>query len=326
MTVVTLALAQLAMGRDKGENVQRALGVVAEAAAAGAEIVCLPELFASRYFCQVEDEACFGLAEPLGGATAQAIAASAKAHGVTVVTPVFERRAPGLYHNSCIVIGPAGEQLGLYRKMHIPDDPQFHEKYYFAPGDRGFIVVPTAKAQLGPLICWDQWYPEAARLTALLGAEILCYPTAIGWLPEEKQEHGPAQLQAWQTILRSHAVANGVFVACVNRVGFEPRLECAGAGISADPSGRSTPESGIEFWGHSFVADPFGVVLAEAGESETTLLVSCDLERQETVRRVWPFLRDRRIDAYGGLDRRYLDGSAEAPSGGRRRSGEPSDH
>jgi N-carbamoylputrescine amidase len=196
-----------------------------------------------------------------------------------------------VYHNSLVVLGPEGDQLALYRKMHIPDDPNFYEKYYFAPGDLGFVAVRTPKVTLGPLICWDQWYPEAARLTAMRGAEVLFYPTAIGWLPDEKAEFGAAQLDAWRTIQRSHAIANGVFVVAANRVGHEP-----------------SESGGIDFWGHSFICDPFGVIIAEAGASEAVLVAELELGRGETTRRNWPFFRDRRIDAYGGLDRRYLDG------------------
>ena len=286
--IVTLGLVQMAMGRDKTANVATAREAIADAARRGARIVCLPELFASPYFCQVQDPDLFGLAEPVPGPTTAAIAAEAQRHGVVVVTPVFEQRAAGIYHNSLVVLGPDGSSLSLYRKMHIPDDPLYFEKYYFTPGDLGFVTVATPFAALGTLICWDQWYPEAARLTALQGAQILCYPTAIGWHPKEKAEFGAAQLAAWQTIQRAHAIANGVFVAAVNRVGHE------------GPAG-----GGLDFWGHSFVADPFGVVLAEAGESEETLVVPLDLARQEEVRRNWPFLRDRRIDAYGGITARF---------------------
>jgi len=288
-----IGLVQMAMGRDKAANVATARRAIADAAARGANVVCLPELFASPYFCQVEDPALFELAEPLPGPTTEAVAAEAKARGVVVVTPFFEQRAAGIYHNSLVVLGPAGETLGMYRKMHIPDDPLYYEKYYFTPGDLGFVTVPTPHGALGPLICWDQWYPEAARLTALRGAQILVYPTAIGWHPGEKAEFGAAQLAAWQTIQRAHAIANGVFVVAVNRVGHE------------GPAG-----GGLDFWGHSFVADPFGVVLAEAGEGAETLVVELDLAQQETVRRNWPFLRDRRIDAYGGITDRFAGGAA----------------
>jgi len=285
---VTLGLVQMAMRRDKASNVAKARAAIADAARRGAQIVCLPELFASPYFCQVQDPDLFELAEPVPGPTSEAIAAAAKEHHVAVVTPLFERRAAGIYHNSLVVYGPDGAALGMYRKMHIPDDPLFYEKYYFTPGDLGFVTVPTPFATLGPLICWDQWYPEAARVTALQGAQILCYPTAIGWHPKEKAQFGAEQLAAWQTIQRSHAIANGVFVAAVNRVGHE-----------------GPADGGLDFWGHSFVADPFGVVLAEAGEGEETLVVPLDLSRQEEVRRNWPFLRDRRIDAYGGIASRF---------------------
>ncbi len=281
---------QAASGEDKAKNLERALSGIREAAGRGAEVVCLQELFATTYFCQVEDPARFDLAEPVPGPTSQAVAALARELGVVIVSSVFERRAAGLYHNTALVHGPKGEELGRYRKMHIPDDPQFYEKFYFTPGDLGFRNVPTGKVNLGPLVCWDQWYPEAARLTALRGAELLVYPTAIGWMPDEKESEGKAQLAAWQTIQRSHAIANGVFVVAVNRVGFEP-----------------SPSGGIEFWGHSFVCDPLGTVLAEAGMGEEVLVVEIDLRRQEEVRRIWPFLRDRRIDAYGGIDRRFLD-------------------
>jgi N-carbamoylputrescine amidase len=286
---ITLGLVQMAMGRDKATNVTKARRAIADAAQRGAQIICLPELFASRYFCLTEDPTQFELAEPVPGPTSEAVAAVAREHRVTVVTPLFERRAAGIYHNSLVVYGPDGAALGMYRKMHIPDDPLYYEKYYFTPGDLGFVTVPTPLATLGPLICWDQWYPEAARLAALGGAQILCYPTAIGWHPREKAEQGAGQLEAWRTIQRSHAIANGVFVAAVNRVGHE------------GPAG-----GGLDFWGHSFVADPFGVVLAEAGEGEETLVVPLDLSRQEEVRRNWPFLRDRRIDAYGGLGARFF--------------------
>jgi N-carbamoylputrescine amidase len=288
--LVKIGLVQTAVGPDKAQNLAKTAKLIEEAAGRGARIVCLQELFASEYFCQREDAALFDLAEPVPGPTIEAMAAVARRAKVTLVTPFFERRAAGVYHNSLVVLGPGGETLAHYRKMHIPDDPLFYEKYYFAPGDLGFMSVPTPEATLGPLICWDQWYPEGARLTALQGAEILCYPTAIGWHPAEKAEYGAAQLSAWQTIQRSHAIANGVFVVAVNRVGHE-----------------GAKDGGLDFWGHSFVADPFGVVLAEAGEGEETLVVECDLGRIEEVRRNWPFFRDRRVDAYGGVTERFLD-------------------
>jgi len=292
---VTLALVQMAMRRDKAANVAKARAAIADAAGRGAQVVVLPELFASPYFCQVQNPDLFELAEPVPGPTSEAIAAAAQEHRVAVVTPLFERRAAGIYHNSLIVYGPDGAALGMYRKMHIPDDPLYYEKYYFTPGDLGFVTVPTPFATLGPLICWDQWYPEAARMTALKGAQILCYPTAIGWHPKEKAQFGAEQLAAWQTIQRAHAIANGVFVAAVNRVGHERPAGAKGSG-----------GDGLDFWGHSFVADPFGTVLAEAGEGEETLVADLDLSRPEEVRRNWPFLRDRRIDAYGGITSRFL--------------------
>jgi len=288
--VVKVGLVQTQAGADKQKNVEKTAALVRDLAKRGANIVCLQELFASEYFCQVEDAALFDLAEPMPGPTTQAMTDVAKDAGVTLVVPFFERRAAGVYHNSLIVAGPSGALLGHYRKMHIPDDPLFYEKFYFTPGDLGFMSVPTPEAALGPLICWDQWYPEAARLTALRGAEILVYPTAIGWHPKEKAEYGASQLAAWQTMQRSHAIANGVFVVAVNRVGHE-----------------GPKDGGLDFWGHSFVADPAGVILAEAGEDEATLLVECDLRRVEEVRRGWPFLRDRRIDAYSPLTARLLD-------------------
>ncbi len=289
--VLSVGLVQAKVEQDKPKTVEKTVDRVREAARRGAKLVCLQELFASEYFCQSEDHAQFELAEPIPGPTTEAMAKVAKEAGVSIVVPLFERRAAGVYHNSLVVVGPSGQILGQYRKMHIPDDPLFYEKFYFTPGDLGFVAVPTPGATVGPLICWDQWYPEAARLTALRGAELLVYPTAIGWHPSEKAEYGTAQLSAWQTIQRAHAIANGVFVVAVNRVGHE------------GPKG-----GGLEFWGHSFVADPFGVVLAEAGEGEEVLVVECDLGRVEEVRRNWPFLRDRRIDAYGGIGSRLIDG------------------
>jgi N-carbamoylputrescine amidase len=289
--VLSVGLVQTTVGKDKAETVKKTAERVREAAQRGAKLVCLQELFASEYFCQTEDHGCFELAEPIPGPTTEAMAEVAKEASVSIVVPLFERRAAGVYHNSLVVVGPDGSVLGRYRKMHIPDDPLFYEKFYFTPGDLGFVAVKTPESVVGPLICWDQWYPEAARLTALRGAEILVYPTAIGWHPSEKAKYGAAQLSAWQTIQRAHAIANGVFVVAVNRVGHE-----------------GPKDGGLEFWGHSFVADPFGVVLAEAGEGEEVLVVECDLGRVEEVRQNWPFLRDRRIDAYGGIGSRLLDG------------------
>jgi N-carbamoylputrescine amidase len=286
-----VGLVQMRCGPEPDENVARAVERVREAARAGAEVVCLPELFRSQYFCQREDSAAFDLAEPVPGPTTETFARLAREARVVVIVPVFERRAAGVYHNSVAVLDASGAFLGHYRKMHIPDDPLYHEKYYFTPGDLGFRTFDTAVGRLATLVCWDQWYPEAARLGALAGANVLFYPTAIGWHPHEKAEHGAAQVAAWQTVQRGHAIANGVYVAAVNRVGHE------------GPQG-----GGLEFWGASFVCDPFGVVLASASHTdEQILLAECDLRHQEDVRRSWPFLRDRRVDAYGPITRRLLD-------------------
>ena len=290
-----VALVQMAMSRDPDQNLRAAVARVGEAAAAGARLVCLPELFRSRYFAQREDAALFDLAEPVPGPSTEALGRAAKDEGVVVIAPVFERRAPGLYHNTAVVLDADGRVAGLYRKMHIHDDPAYYEKFYFAPGDLGFRVFDTRVGRIGTLVCWDQWYPEGARLTALQGAHILLYPTAIGWHPVEKATQGAAQLDAWRTIQRSHAIANGLYVAAVNRVGHE-RLDGASAG------------DGIEFWGGSFLADPFGTVVAEApADREAVVIGEVNLARIEEVRRGWPFLRDRRIDAYGGMGQRFLD-------------------
>lgn len=289
----TIGLIQMAMSPEPAENMARAIGQIHEAARLGAQVVCLPELFRSRYFCQQEDVALFDLAEPIPGPTTEALCAVARQTGVVVIASVFERRAPGVYHNSVAVIDADGRLVGLYRKMHIPDDPAYYEKFYFTPGDLGFRTFQTRVGRLGTLICWDQWFPEGARLTALRGASLLFYPTAIGWHPHEKEAYGHAQRDSWRTIQRGHAIANGVYVAAVNRVGHE-----------IPPTGGA----GIEFWGSSFIADPQGVVIAEAStDKEEILLGDVDLERIEEVRRNWPFLRDRRIDAYVGLDRRFLE-------------------
>jgi len=289
----TIGLVQLACGRDSRVNLQHAITKVEEATRGGATVVCLPELFRTQYFCQRENVAFFDLAESVPGPTTDALGKVAHQCRVVILAPVFERRAPGLYHNSVAVIDVDGRVVGLYRKMHIPDDPAYYEKFYFTPGDKGFQVFQTSTVKIGTLICWDQWYPEAARLTALQGAEILLYPTAIGWHPSEKAQEGEAQREAWQTIQRGHAIANGVFVGAVNRVGHEKPTD---------------GEDGIEFWGSSFLCDPFGVVLAEASEDkEEVLLAEIDLSRIEEVRRNWPFLRDRRVDAYQGITERFLD-------------------
>jgi N-carbamoylputrescine amidase len=288
-----VGLVQMAMSPEPAKNLDRAVARVKEARGAGADVVCLPELFRSQYFCQREDASLFDLAEPVPGPTTEVLGRAAKETGAVVVAPIFERRAPGLYHNSAAIIDADGQLRGLYRKMHIPDDPAFYEKFYFTPGDLGFRAFDTQAGRIGTLICWDQWYPEGARLTALQGAAILFYPTAIGWHPHEKEAFGAAQRDAWRTIQRSHAIANGVYVAAVNRVGHEKPL----------PDG-----AGLEFWGTSFLADPFGVVVAEGStDKEEIVMGEVDLARLEDVRRNWPFLRDRRIDAYGGIDKRYLD-------------------
>jgi len=301
MSVVTLGLIQMRCAEEPEENLATALAQVEAAARRGAQVVCLPELFRSRYFCQHEDPAHFELAEPIPGPTTEALGQAAAAHRVVLVVPVFERRTEGVYHNAAVVLDEGGAELGRYRKMHIPDDPLYLEKFYFTPGDLGFRSVSTRAARLGVLICWDQWFPEAARLTALAGAQILLYPTAIGWQFDEGPEVEAAQHDAWETIQRAHAIANGVFVAAVNRVGREPPSQ-------ADASAESGGESGIRFWGQSFVADPFGRVLARASDGqEELLLVECDLSAVEKVRRDWPFLRDRRIDAYADLMRRFRD-------------------
>jgi N-carbamoylputrescine amidase len=271
-------------------NLNRALTAIRKAAESGAQIICLPELFRTQYFCQYQDPALFDLAEPIPGPTTEAIAWVAAETETVVIASLFERRAAGLYHNTAVVIDADGLVKGIYRKMHIPDDPLYFEKYYFTPGDLGFRVFDTVHGKIGVLVCWDQWYPEAARLTALQGAEVLLYPTAIGWHPAEKAAHGAAQHEAWEMIQRSHAIANGVYVASVNRVGHEGALN-----------------AGLEFWGASFVSDPFGKMLGRTShDQEAVLVVPCERRRIEEVRRNWPFLRDRRIDAYADLPRRML--------------------
>ena len=294
-TAFKIGLVQMSMSADPEANLRKATAQVRKAAAQGATLVCLPELFRTLYIGQREDHAFFDLAEPVPGPTTEVLGNVARETGVVVVAPLFERRAAGLYHNTVAVIDADGEVTGVYRKMHIPDDPAYYEKFYFAPGDLGFRVFDTKVGRIGTLVCWDQWYPEGARLTALQGASILFYPTAIGWHPAEKAEFGAQQLDAWRTIQRGHAIANGCWVAAVNRVGLE-RLDDQGGG------------AGIEFWGHSFLADPFGVVVAEApADREALLVADVDLARVEEVRRNWPFLRDRRIDAYAGIAARFLD-------------------
>jgi N-carbamoylputrescine amidase len=287
----TIGLVQMRCGPEPEANLDTACARLREAAAAGAQITCLPELFRSPYFCQREDPGLFDLAEPIPGPSTERLGRVARETGMVVVGSLFERRAAGVYHNTAVVLDADGTLTGIYRKMHIPDDPLYYEKYYFTPGDLGFRVFNTRRGRVGTLVCWDQWYPEAARLTALQGAEVLFYPTAIGWHPREKAQHGEAQQEAWELIQRSHALANGVYVAAVNRVGHE-----------------GPADGGLEFWGASFVSDPFGGVIRRAAhDREEVLVVECDRRRLEEVRRNWPFLRDRRIDAYGDITRRVID-------------------
>lgn len=283
---VKVALVQSPCGEDTGANLQKAASLAEKAAKDGAQIVCLQELYRSTYFCQAEQPSLFDLAEPVPGPSTDAFTALAKKHNVVVIVPIFEKRAAGVYHNSAVVIDADGSILGIYRKMHIPHDPLFFEKYYFAPGDTGFKVFNTKYGRIAVLICWDQWFPEGARLASLAGAQILFYPTAIGWLQDDTPDEQRGMRDAWQTIQRAHAIANGLFVAAPNRVGKEGRLT---------------------FWGSSFVSDPFGRILAQGGQEEEIVHVECDLALIEKTRRLWPFLRDRRIDAYGGLVRRFLD-------------------
>jgi N-carbamoylputrescine amidase len=293
-----VGLVQMRMGADPEANFVAAIGHIREAAKRGANIVCLPELFRTQYFCQREDLHLFDLAEPIPGPSTAKLAEAAREMRVAIVASLFERRAAGLYHNTAVTLNADGELAGIYRKMHIPDDPLYYEKYYFTPGDLGFQAVDTSFGRVGTLVCWDQWYPEGARITALQGAEVLFYPTAIGWHPSEKDEFGAAQYDAWQTIQRAHAIANGVFVAGVNRVGVE----------HGDISGNRAEGPGLEFWGGSFLADPFGRIIAKAShDKEEILLGEIDLGLIEETRRNWPFLRDRRIDAYKPITKRFID-------------------
>ena len=294
MRTLKTALVQHSHSPDRATNVTQSLEAIRKAAQSGAQLVVLSELHTSPYFCQVEDPRFCALAEPIPGPLTDVFSASARENKVVLVGSFFERRTAGLYHNTAVVFESDGSLAGQYRKMHIPDDPGYYEKFYFTPGDLGFHAIPTSVGKLGLLICWDQWYPEAARLMALDGAEILIYPTAIGWDPAEGEAEKKRQLDAWVTIQRSHAVANGLPVLSVNRIGFEP-----------SPAGAS----GIQFWGHSFAAGTQGECLAQAGcQKNKTLLVDLDLDRTEEVRRLWPFLRDRRIDAYGDLTKRFRNG------------------
>ena len=286
-----LGVIQMAMSADRNANLAKAVDLTRACARDGGQVLCLPELFRSVYPCQQEDPNIFDWAETIPGPSTDALGAVARETGTWIIAPLFEKRGAGLYHNSIAVLDDRGQVASVYRKMHIPDDPGFYEKFYFTPGDDGFVAAATPYGRVGTLICWDQWFPEAARLTALQGADVLIYPTAIGYLPSEKAGVGAEQLDAWQTVQRGHAVANGLYVAAVNRVGFEK--PCA-------------ESEGIEFWGHSFVADPFGKVVEQAGDDERTFIVTIDPARIEQVRRTWPFLRDRRIDAYGPICRRWL--------------------
>ena len=283
---ISVAAIQLSCDRDSENNIDRTFEAIEKAAAAGAKLICLQELFSSLYFCQSEDHQQFQLAESIPGPLTQRISELAQQLQVVIVAGLFERRAPGLFHNTAVVFESDGNIAGIYRKMHIPDDPFFYEKFYFTPGDLGFRCFDTSVGKIGVCICWDQWFPEAARLTALAGAEILVYPTAIGWQATEKDTFGTSQLSAWKTMMRSHAIANGLFLVAPNRVGLEEN---------------------IEFWGHSFIADPYGNILSEADTAAATVMADCDLSLIETARTHWPFLRDRRIDAYGDLVKRMND-------------------
>ncbi len=289
--VVTIGLIQMKCEPEPEANLKKAIGRIGEAAKKGARIICLQELFRSHYFCQNEDVKNFELAETIPGPTTNVLTKVAKQRKVVIVASIFEKRAAGIYHNTAVVIDASGKIAGKYRKMHIPDDPLYYEKFYFTPGDLGFQTHETKYGKIGALVCWDQWFPEAARLTALSGAQFLFYPTAIGWLPNEKKEMRRAQHSAWETIQRAHAIANGVYVAVVNRVGHEGKLN---------------------FWGQSFVADPFGRIIAKASsDKEEVLIVDCDLDKIDETRQNWPFLRDRRIDYYSALAYRFVDAASE---------------
>jgi len=292
-----IGVVQMSCTPEPEQNLERAIAHIRGAAARGAEVVCLPELFQTQYFCQREDIALFDLAESIPGPATARLGDLARELKITIVASLFERRAPGIYHNTAAILNADGKLAGIYRKMHIPDDPLYYEKYYFTPGDLGFKAFDTGAGKIGTLVCWDQWYPEAARLTALQGANVLFYPTAIGWHPDEKAQYGEAQYDAWKTMQRAHAIANGVYVAVPNRVGFE----------TGNIRGKVAPGKGLEFWGGSFIADPFGQVIAQAShDKEEVLIAEVDLQRIEEVRRNWPFWRDRRVDAYGPITQRFL--------------------
>ncbi len=297
--VVRVGLTQMECSPDSAANLRRQVALADRAGKAGANIICTQELFRSQYFCQVEDHRFFAMAESIPGPSTDALCKVARKHRAVVIASLFEKRADGLYHNTAAVIDADGSILGLYRKMHIPDDPLFYEKFYFTPGDTGFRTWETAYGKIGVLICWDQWFPEGARLTALQGAQILFYPTAIGWHPSEKKQYGVAQHESWELIQRSHAISNGCFVCAPNRIGLEKIVGVDGKPVSKD---------GIEFWGQSFVASPDGQIVQRASVSkEEIVLADCDLKQVEFSRTHWPFLRDRRIDAYGDLTRRFVD-------------------
>jgi N-carbamoylputrescine amidase len=302
-----IGLIQMSCVPDTAANLDKAADRVREAARAGANVICLPELFRAQYFCQREEHALFDTAESIPGPSTERLSAIAKEEKVVVIASLFERRAPGLYHNTAAILESDGSIKGIYRKMHIPDDPLYYEKFYFTPGDLGFKAMKTTQGDIGTLVCWDQWYPEAARETALRGANTLFYPTAIGWHPSEKAEYGDAQYSAWQTTQRAHAISNGVFVGAVNRVGHE-HGDVIHNGVEMLGPGDHTPKSGLEFWGGSFIADPFGRVIAQASHDKEEILIGeIDLKLQEDTRRNWPFLRDRRIDAYNGITSRFID-------------------
>jgi len=293
-----IGLIQMHCTPEPDDNVARAVAHVREAARRGAHVICLPELFRTQYFCQREEHSFFDLAEPIPGPTTKVFGDLSRELNVTIVVSLFERRAAGVYHNTAAVMGEDGTLRGIYRKMHIPDDPLYYEKFYFTPGDLGYKVFDVPQGRVGTLVCWDQWYPEGARLTAMQGAQVLFYPTAIGWHPDEKEEWGEAQHDAWRTIQRSHAIANGVYVAVVNRVGHE----------QGDIRGNRAEGKGLQFWGGSFIADPFGRIVAEASHDKEEILIGeVNPKKMEEIRRNWPFLRDRRIDSYAPITKRMID-------------------
>ncbi len=304
MSNTRVALIQMSCEPDINKNLDKACERVAEAAQAGATLICLPELFRAQYFCQREDHALFGLAESIPGPTTERLAAVAREHKIVVIVSLFERRAPGVYHNTAVTLEKDGSIADVYRKMHIPDDPLYYEKFYFTPGDLGFKALESTAGNIGTLVCWDQWYPEGARITALRGAETLFFPTAIGWHPSEKTEFGQAQYDAWQITQRAHAISNGVWVCAVNRVGHEEGDVLLNGELLKGPVG-----AGLEFWGGSFIADPFGRIVAQGShDKEEILYATLDSTLVETTRQHWPFLRDRRIDAYDGIGKRFLVG------------------